>query len=385
MGEVRVAEASVYRFRFELEKPFRIAIGFTKVKEEIVVRLVDNAGNTGWGEASPSPIILSATPDTVLVALDVLIPTILGEDPRRLQYLVDRMDRVLSDHAPAKAALDMALHDLVGQVTGEPVWRLLGGSRAEPVDTDFTVGIDTPEIMAAEAKALVAAGFRTIKVKVGEAPWLDLDRVRRIRDAVGDDVALRIDANQGWTRAEAVWALVRMADYEIQFVEQPVAAEDIEGLAWVRQRSPIPVMADEAVHSVADALRVVQAEAADYVNIKLMKAGGLRRATEIAIICAAAGIPNMIGGMVESNLSATAAVHFALAEGNVVFRDLDIGERPETRLVAEGGSYIEAGQQLLADRDSPGFGFRRIREEWLVPVKTYRFGEGGERKDSIAA
>jgi L-alanine-DL-glutamate epimerase-like enolase superfamily enzyme len=378
-------EASVFRFRFKLEKPFRIAIGYTKEKEEIVVRLVDSAGNVGWGEASPSPLILSATSDTVLAALDVLIPTILGEDPRRLRYLMDKMDRALHGHAPAKAAVDIALHDLVGHITGEPVWRLLGGSRAEPVDTDFTVGIDAPEAMAAEAKALVAAGFRTIKVKVGEDPQVDVARVQAIRDAVGDAVTIRIDANQGWTRPEAVWALTRMAEYDVQFVEQPVAAEDIEGLAWVRRRSPIPVMADEAVHTLADALRVVRAEAADYVNIKLMKAGGLWRAREIAAICGAAGIPNMIGGMVESNLSATAAVHFAIAESNVIFRDLDIGERPETQLVAEGGSHIEAGHQVLTDPEAPGFGVRRLQEEWLVPVKTYRLGEGGGRRDKTVA
>ncbi|MCR4391730.1 MAG: dipeptide epimerase [Candidatus Acetothermia bacterium] len=378
-------EASVFRFRFKLEKPFRIAIGYTKEKEEIVVRLVDSAGNVGWGEASPSPLILSATSDTVLAALDVLIPTILGEDPRRLRYLMDKMDRALHGHAPAKAAVDIALHDLVGHITGEPVWRLLGGSRAEPVDTDFTVGIDAPEAMAAEAKALVAAGFRTIKVKVGEDPQVDVARVQAIRDAVGDAVTIRIDANQGWTRPEAVWALTRMAEYDVQFVEQPVAAEDIEGLAWVRRRSPIPVMADEAVHTPADALRVVRAEAADYVNIKLMKAGGLWRAREIAAICGAAGIPNMIGGMVESNLSATAAVHFAIAESNVIFRDLDIGERPETQLVAEGGSHIEAGHQVLTDPEAPGFGVRRLQEEWLVPVKTYRLGEGGGRRDKTVA
>lgn len=337
--------------------------------------LYDDHGHVGWGEASPSAVILSCTPESTLAAVDLLLPAILGEDPRRIEFLVERMDQVLLGNAAAKAALDLALHDLVGHIYGEPVWRLLGGFRAEPVETDFTVGIDAPEVMAREAAELVEKSFRTIKVKVGEDPTVDVNRVRAIREAVGDRAALRIDANQGWTRAQAVWALSRMAECEIQFVEQPVRAEDIAGLAWVRQRSPIPVMADESVHSPEDALRIIRAEAADYMNIKLMKAGGLFRAREIATICKTADVPTMIGGMVETNLSATAAVHFALSHENVVFRDLDLGERPETQLVAVGGSSIHQGFQVLADPDAPGYGAQKLRTEWLKPVRTYTAGE----------
>ncbi|MCS7240406.1 MAG: dipeptide epimerase, partial [Candidatus Bipolaricaulota bacterium] len=140
---------------------------------------------------------------------------------------------------------------------------------------------------------------------MGEEPRKDVARVRAVREAIGEGVRMWIDANQGWTRAQAVWALARLSEYGVEFVEQPVPAEDLEGMAWVRKRSPIPVMADESVHSPADALRAIRLGACDYVNIKLMKAGGLLRAKEIAAICKHAGLPNMIGGMVESNLSAT--------------------------------------------------------------------------------
>jgi len=350
-------------------------LGTTTEKTEIVVALHDNHGRVGWGEASPSALILGCTPDTVFAALDLLIPAILGEDPRRIDHLISKMDQVLLGNAAAKAALDLALHDLVGQIYGEPVWRLLGGSFAEPLETDFTVGIDEPARMAQEAKALVEAGFRAIKVKVGEDPATDVERVRAVREAIGDKVRMWIDANQGWTRAQAVWALTRMAEYGVEFVEQPVHAMDLEGMAFVRKRSPIPVMADESVHSPQDALRAIRLWACDYVNIKLMKAGGLLRAKEIATICKNAGIQNMIGGMVESNLSATAAVHFALSEANVVFRDLDLGERPEAKLVSRGGSAIRNGFQVLADPEAPGFGFLEIRKEWLTPVRTYALGE----------
>ena len=375
MAQVRLEKAEVYLFRFQLEKPFRIALGATTEKTEVIVALHDNQGRVGWGEASPSALILGCTPDSVLAALDLLIPALLGEDPRCISHVVDKMDRVLLGNAAAKAALDLALHDLVGKLHGEPVWRLLGGASAEPLETDFTVGIDAPGVMAREARALVAAGFRAIKVKVGEDPVRDVERVRAVREAIGERTRMWIDANQGWTRAQAVWALARMAECGVEFVEQPVAAADLEGLAWVRKRSPIPVMADESVHSPQDALRAIRLGACDYMNIKLMKAGGLLRAKEIATICRNAGIPNMIGGMVESNLSATAAVHFALSEANVVFRDLDMGERPEARLVSRGGSAIQDGCQVLADPEAPGFGVGEIRREWLAPVRTYGVGE----------
>jgi L-alanine-DL-glutamate epimerase-like enolase superfamily enzyme len=375
MPQVKLEKAEVFVFRFQLEKPFRIALGATTEKTEIIVALYDNHGRVGWGEASPSALILGCTPNTVLAALDLLIPAVLGEDPRRLSFLVEKMDRVLLGNAAAKAAVDLALHDLVGKIYGEPVWRLLGGSFAEPLETDFTVSIDTPEAMAEEARKLVDAGFRAIKVKVGEDPKLDVQRVKAVREAVGENVKLWIDANQGWTPQEAVWALARIAEFRVEFVEQPVSAWNLEGMRWVRERSPVPVMADESVHSPQDALLAIKLGACDYVNIKLMKAGGLLRAKEIATICKNAGIPNMIGGMVESNLSATAAVHFALSEGNVVFRDLDLGERPEAKLVSKGGSAIQNGFQVLADPEAPGFGFEEIRQEWLKPVRSYRLGE----------
>lgn len=375
MPQVKLEKAEVFLFRFQLEKPFRIALGATTEKTEIIVALHDNHGRVGWGEASPSALILGCTPDSVLAALDLLIPAVLGEDPRRLSFLVEKMDRVLLGNAAAKAAVDLALHDLVGKIYGEPVWRLLGGSFAEPLETDFTVSIDTPEAMAEEARKLVDAGFRAIKVKVGEDPKLDVQRVKAVREAVGENVKLWIDANQGWTPQEAVWALARIAEFRVEFVEQPVSAWNLEGMRWVRERSPVPVMADESVHSPQDALLAIKLGACDYVNIKLMKAGGLLRAKEIATICKNAGIPNMIGGMVESNLSATAAVHFALSEGNVVFRDLDLGERPEAKLVSKGGSAIQNGFQVLADPEAPGFGFEEIRREWLKPVRSYRLGE----------
>ncbi len=169
--------------------------------------------------------------------------------------------------------------------------------------------------------------------------------------AVGDSVGLRIDANQGWSREEAVYALDRMDDLDLQFVEQPLAAWDLEGLAIVR-RAGISVMADESVFTPQDALRVIRERAADYINIKFMKSGGLANACRIANLAQAGGVRCMIGGMIETNPSATAAVHFAMAKQNVAFRDLDMGILGEANVVTRGGSALRDGFHY----PSPGSG-----------------------------
>ena len=367
-----VEKIKMYRFGFRLEKPFVIALGAIPSVEVAIVVIEDDKGRFGIGEACPSWRITGETIDTAIGSLEVLAPMLLGEDPLRIGYLVERMDSALLGNPSAKAALDIALHDLAGKILGVPVWKLLGGHSPGPVSTDYTVGIDEPERMAQEAARLVEEGFREIKVKVGENPERDLERVRAIRKAVGDGITVRIDANQGWSPQEAVWVLREMEPFRVQLVEQPVPFWDLEGLRYVRERSPIPVMADEAVHSPRDALRAIRAGAVDYINIKLMKAGGLHRAKEIAAISRAAGLANMIGSMVETDIGATAAIHFALSEGNVRFRDLDTGTDPNSLLITDGGSYIEGGMRYLRDPEAPGLGIKGIKEELLEPVAEYR-------------
>lgn len=378
-----ISEVRVYSYPIKLPHPFKTSLGETSEKEEIIVQILDESGRAGWGEASPSTTILASTPATITAALEQLAPILLGEDPRRLEWLIGLMDEALNGNSPAKAALDIALHDLVGNIWNEPVWIMLGGYKAEPIDTDYTVVIGPVEEMVADAKGLVARGFDTLKIKVGLDPAKDIKAVTRIREAVGEGVNLRIDANQGYTRQEAVWALRRMEELGIQFVEQPVAAADIEGLRYVRQKTGIPVMADESVFSPADAIRVIKEEAVDYINIKLMKSGGLFRARQIADIATAAGIQCMIGGMVETNLSATAAIHFAKSHQGIAFRDLDLGVIPEERLITVGGATLRGKFHYLDP--GPGLGIKELDTERLgEPLAVYEQSNKGrwERKKS---
>jgi L-alanine-DL-glutamate epimerase-like enolase superfamily enzyme len=216
----------------------------------------------------------------------------------------------------------MALWDLCGKIAGQPVYRLLGAAR-DSFETDCTVFLDSPEAMARLAVEFVREGFPAIKIKLGEAPALDIDRVRAIREAVGPKVHLRCDANQGWSVSDALVALRGIGPYDLEFCEQPVQAWDWNGLRHVRAGSPVPIMADEAVHSPHDAIEGLRQDAFDMINIKLLKAGGVLPSVRLAHIAAAANVPCMVGCMAETRLALTAAAHVVMSQAIIRFADLD--------------------------------------------------------------
>ena len=225
--------------------------------------------------------------------------------------------------------------------------------------------------MAKDAVKAVKRGFKALKVKVGVNPSEDVERIKRIREAVGSEIQIRIDANQGWKPKEAIDVLKKIEKYNVQFVEQPVKAEDIKGLATVRKNSSIPVMADETVHSPEDALKVIKAEAVDLINIKLMKSGGIWKAMKIAAIAEAAKIPCMVGCMGESNLGITAAVHFAAATKNVQYADLDSDLLLKDKLVKRGGAKLKDSKRTLPKKN--GLGILSFNMKLLgKPVKIFK-------------
>ena len=223
--------------------------------------------------------------------------------------------------APAAcAALDIALHDLAARVAGVPLWALLGGRAREAATISRVVSMKSPEAMAEDARRHVAAGFATVKLKVGQADdvALDVARVAAVRAAVGPGVAIKIDANQGWrTPGTAIRAIRQLVPLDPVYVEQPTDQRDLAGLAEVRRACGVPIMADEAIHGPHEALRAVELRACDLINIKLMKSGGLLGALVIDAIAATAGIGCQVGTMVESAVASAAGLHLALASHNV--------------------------------------------------------------------
>ncbi len=349
---MKITGVDIYLFDIPLLQPFRISIGVMPSAADLLVRIRTDAGITGLGEACPFPPITGETQATNAAAARSMRDIVMGKDPLAIDPLLREIGPLVHANPSAVAAFDMALYDILGKVAGLPLFRLLGSDRAT-FETDITVGLDEPPAMAERARGYARRGYKTIKVKVGTDPVLDAERLRGIREAVGPAVNLRIDANQGWTPSQAIAALRRMEPLRVEFCEQPVVASDVAGMKVVRAESPIPVMADEALFLPADAVKLVRAEACDYFNIKLMKAGGIANALRIAHVADAANMRCMVGCMLETNLALTAAAHVVASQANIVYADLD-GDSEHTAHPIVGGMTVKAGLATLPE--TPGLG-----------------------------
>ena len=266
------------------------------------------------------------------------------------------MQKALVHNTSAKAAVDMALWDLLGQKYSAPVYRMLGGARRNIV-TDITISVNPPEEMARDARTAVQRGYDCLKVKVGIDPELDVARLAAVRQAVGRDIKLRIDANQAWNAKQAVRILNQMQEkgLDIEFVEQPVPAADLEGMQYVTRHADVPVLADESVFSPADALRIMQTGAADLVNIKLMKCGGITNALRIVAAAEVYGVECMIGCMLEAKISVNAAVELACAKKIITKIDLDGPVLCSEDHILGGAVFDEKN---ITVSDAPGMGIQ---------------------------
>jgi o-succinylbenzoate synthase len=364
-----IQKIEVYRVTLKYAEPFRIASGASTEAGNVVVKLTTDYDVVGWGESSPSKRVTGETVESVIEVLDRLSPKLIRSCPLRIEHAVDLMDRAVKGNPAAKAAVDMALFDVLGKTTEKPLYLLLGGYRTE-VLTDLTLGIKSPKGMAKDASKAVGKGFKALKVKLGVDPVEDVERVKMIREAVGDAVQLRVDANQGWTVSQAIDVLGKIDKFRIHFAEQPVRADDLKGLKEVRRDSPIPIMADESVHSPEDALRLIQAEAVDLINIKLMKCGGILNGRKIAEIAEAAGLPCMIGCMSESGIGIAAAAHLAAGIKNIRYADLDSDLMLRDKLLIEGGVGLKDSSRVFSK--VCGLGADQLDESLLgKPVKVY--------------
>ncbi|HVO81311.1 MAG TPA: dipeptide epimerase [Terriglobales bacterium] len=348
----RIRDVEIVPYSLEQKVVFHVALPTVPTSEGLFVRLRTEDGVVGWGEASPYSPVTSETPQSDMAMASSMASLIRHRDAFSIAKAVADMDALSPFNTSIKAAFEMALWDICGKVAEQPVCRLLGKFR-ESFETDKTVFIDTPQAMADTAREYVREGFRAIKIKVGESPEKDVERLRVIREAVGNDIAMRIDANQGWSPSDAVRSLHAIEKYEIQDCEQPTAYWDWQGLKYVRDHSPIPIMADESVHSPHDAIEAVRLEACDMINIKLMKSGGILNATRIAHIADAAGMTCMLGCMAETSLGLTAAAHVVASQGNIVYADLDSSLFVVNNPIA-GGMRIDKGVVYLSPE--PGFG-----------------------------
>lgn len=349
---LKITDVEIFLFDIPLREPFRISIGEMKSASDVLVRIRTDQGITGLGEACPFAPITGETQATSAAACQALREIVRGKDPLMSNAISREFGALVHSNPSAAAAFDMALFDILGKVAGLPLYRLLGGAKSQ-FETDITVGIDKPERMAERARQFVGQGYRTIKMKVGLNPDEDVERIRAVREAVGDSVNIRADANQGWTVPQAIYALKRIEKYNLQFLEQPVAARDIAGLKHVRAVSPIPIMADESCFLPSDGLTLIREEACDYINIKLMKSGGLNNSLRLAHIADAASMRCMVGCMLESKLALTAAAHFVASQPNIIFADLD-GNSEHVFDPVIGGMKLDKG--IISLPETAGLG-----------------------------
>ena len=337
---------------FGFEEPMKVAFAVIKDMDVCIVKVLTDEGITGYGEAAPLPFVTGDNLETVLAVGRELKKVLIGMDPRAIGAVHRRMDALYHGNTAIKAGIDMACYDIAAKAAGIPLYKYLGGDDPH-ICSDVTIGIDTPQQMAEKAKDWVSKGFNILKVKLGEDIGTDLQRMRYIRDAVGDEIILRVDANQGWSVKDTIVISHKLEELGVDLIEQPVPYWDIDGLKEIRNRSNMRIAADESCHSIQDAARLANDRAVDVVNIKLMKCGGIYNAIKIAAICEAAGLTCMIGCMGESTLANLAGMHVAAALD--IIRDVDLDAVYILKQEEVYGGYDHRGGEVTL-WDAPGIG-----------------------------
>lgn len=370
---LHVNSVRCHAHRAPLLRPFVTAKRRTEAVDYVVAEVELTCGTVGQGSAAETVAVTGEDAASIMAALHGPLRSALEGVTGTIAELSALIAGALPSATSAKASLEVALHDAWARSLGLPLRALLAPGRAGGVDpsapssgsrvrllNDMTVSLEEPDVMARRAAEARADGYRVLKIKLGRDVDEDRRRLAAVLEAV-PDARLRLDANQGWGVAEAIDVITRLeADgLPVDLVEQPVDAADIAGMARVRAEVATAIMADEAVWTADDARRIVDAGAADLLNIKLAKTGGLQEALALAEVAREAGLECMVGAMMEPKISITAAAHLAAAHPAVTMIDLDSALWFATGL-PPGGYRAEDGHLLL--EDGPGLALGRLEE-----------------------
>ncbi|MDX1530261.1 MAG: dipeptide epimerase [Rhodothermales bacterium] len=351
---MRITRVEAWPVEMGLREPYAIAYATFARARNVFVRLHTDGPLVGLGVAAPDETVTGETPERALAVLeDVVADVLVGEDPLRIARVREVLREGLRAHPAALAAVDMACYDLLGKAAGLPLWVLLGGFRSRFL-TSVTVFILPVEETVESAVTYVRQGFRSLKIKGGRDVEADVERVRCVREAVGSDVELRFDANQGYTVEEALRFVEGARPARLRMIEQPTPRGALEHLGLVTKKAPLAVMADESVLTLTDAFHLARHDYADMVNVKLMKVGGVYEAVAVDAVARAAGLETMIGCMDEAALAIAAGLHVALARPNVAYCDLD-GHFDLLDDPTHGAVVLEDG--VLHPTGRPGLGF----------------------------
>ena len=357
-----IQQVELYKLLIPLKEPFVISLGPQYNAESVIVVIKTNTGITGYGECSPYTSINGESIDTCFIVGQYFAKILKGKDPLQIKDCIRAMDKIIYGNNSIKSAFDMALYDIAAQDAGVPLYQFLGGKNNKQLETDMTVSIGEPEKMAADALKFKEQGFPAIKVKLGETKEKDTARIAAIRKAIGKDIPLRIDANQGWKVKTAIETLNALEEYNIQHCEEPIARWNFMKLRKVKKNSPVSIMADETCCDHHDAKRLIDLDACDSINIKLGKSGGIYNAKKIIGLCEKAKMPMQLGAFMESKLGITAAAHLALCSDEIIYYDFDT-PLMFTEDPVSGGVVYEANGVVKVP-EVAGLG-AKINVEWL--------------------
>ena len=360
--ELRIHQVELYKLFIPLKEPFVISLGPIYNAENVLVVIHTEEGITGFGECSPFMSINGESIDTCFIVGQYFAKLFKGKNALAIEDRIEEMDKLIYGNSSIKSAFDMALYDIASQNSGMPLYKFLGGTNTKTIITDYTVSIGDPEKMAADAVKIKEEGYPAIKIKLGKNGETDVLRIKAIREAVGKEIPLRIDANQGWSVEEAITTLKALAPFDIQHCEEPIPRWAFMKLPEVRKESPIPIMSDESCGDDHDAERLIQLGACDYMNIKLGKSGGIFKALKMVKLAEAAIMHLQVGAFMESRLAMTAFAHFSLCSPMIEHFDFDTALMFSEDPVSGGIVYEKNG--VVKVPESAGLG-ASIDNVWL--------------------
>ena len=357
---MRITKIRYGNLQIPLRTPFKTALRTVEKIDDVVIRIETDTGHCGYGSAPPTVAITGESKETILATLkEIIEPLLLGQSVCDLAKLCVSVQDACTGNSSAKAAAEIALYDLYAQLQGKPLYRVLGGSSAV-LNTDLTISSNDTHIMLADCEDALLRGFTSLKIKVGKNSAEDIQGLSQLYQAIAGRASLRIDANQGWSAKQTVAILNTLEDSGMVFelIEQPVVSSDIDGLKYIKAHVKTPVLADESAFSLQQVKNLIELDAVDLINIKLMKTGGLSQAIAITDYCAENDKQCMMGCMLEGGISAAAAVHLAIAKQQVITKiDLD---GPTLGAFNPIDSNVLFNDAVISVTDTPGLGIRQL-------------------------
>jgi L-alanine-DL-glutamate epimerase-like enolase superfamily enzyme len=359
---MKIKSIELYLAEIKLKQVFTTSLGARSATYNVFVKIVSDNGLIGWGECAPNPRINGETAGTCMQVGQLIGQQLIGRNPCEHDIIMALMDSVIFGNTSIKTALDIACYDLAAKANEQPLYAYLGGNIDKKIFTDYTVSVNNIHQMVSDAKDIKEQGFPAIKVKLGDGKADDIKRIQAIREAVGKEIDIRVDANQGWKANEAIIILNELRELGVQYCEEPISRRLHYKLKKIRKKSSTPIMADESMFDHHDARYLIKMGHCDMLNIKLGKSSGLFKGMKIIEAAEKVDMKMQIGGFLESRLVITANCHLAHCSGLVQYYDFDSPLFHRIDPINGGVEYQSDWELRLPD--SPGLGLH-IDEDFL--------------------